>query len=244
MKRILNVFWFAARGLYDEMFPLAGMGLLWFAMVVLPLYGVIWLVTALTPPLAVAIILLLIALIPAPPATAAMYHVAHYVAHERRIEFSYFWQGLKSYFGLSWKVGAILLVSGAILAIDVRFYLSSSNAIFAAVGFLGLWALLFWLAIQVYVFPLMVLQKDKSLKLILKNAALLTLAYPLFALGILIAAALATALSGVLVILLPTIWLPFVALLYSRATFSSLRQVEAFQQAKLELEEEPLEDKE
>ena len=76
-------------------------------------------------------------------------------------------------------------------------------------------------------------------EVMLKNASLLTLAYPLFALGILVVTALVTALSALLVfILLATVWMPFIAILNSRATMSSLQQVEGHKQRQEELESE------
>jgi hypothetical protein len=66
----------------------------------------------------------------------------------------------------------------------------------------------------------------------------LTLAYPFFALGILIGLLLLTALSVLLVILLPTLWMPLVTLLNNRALVSSLGQVEQYQQAQEELDRE------
>jgi len=118
----------------------------------------------------------------------------------------------------------------------VIFYLSSENLAFSVIGFLGIWALLFWLAVQVYLFPLMLMQEDNKVLLIVKNASLLALAYPLFALGILVVTLLATALSVLLIfILLATIWMPFVAVLNSRATVSSLDEVQAYRQRQEEL---------
>jgi uncharacterized membrane protein YesL len=242
MKRVLPIVWFALRGVYDELFPLAGMGLLWFGMTIVLPYGVFWLASQFIPVPAIVAVLVLISLIPAPPATAGLYYVATHIAREKRIEFNYYWQGFKSYLGLSWKIGAILLVSGAILVVDVMFYLNGANIFYTAIGFLGLWALLFWFTIQIYLFPLMIIQEDKSLKLILKNASLLTLAYPLFALGILIATILMTTVSVLLVILLATLWMPFVALLNSRATVSSLQEVESYRKRELELEAEQQEE--
>jgi len=238
MKRIFGVVWFAIRTTYDDLYTLVGMGVVWFAVAVLLPYGVFWLTATFIPILAVMIPAILISLIPAPPITAALYHVASHLAREKRIEFNYFWQGFRSYFGLSWKVAGVLLLIGALLTFDVVFYLRSENTIFSIIGFLGLWALAFWLAIQVYVFPLMVFQEDKSLKTILKNASLLTLAYPIFVLGILITIALATVLSGVLLILLPTLWMPFIAVLNCRALASSVDRVETYRKAQAELEEE------
>jgi uncharacterized membrane protein YesL len=238
MKRALGVTWFATRALYDELFPMAGMGLIWFTVAIVIPYGVFYL-TSLTSVIALMIVGVLLSLIPVPPITGALYYVASLIAREKRIEFGYLWQGFKSHFGLSWKIGGVILVSAIILVIDISFYFGSDNIVFSVIGFLGLWAVLFWLAIQIYLFPLSFIQEDKSLRLILKNASLLTLAYPVFALGILIVTVLATALSALLVfILLATLWMPFVAILNSRAAISSLQEVEDFRQRQSEIKEE------
>jgi uncharacterized membrane protein YesL len=139
-------------------------------------------------------------------------------------------------------VAGLLLAIGAILVVDVLFYLRSSNTLFAIIGFLGIWALVLWLAIQIYLFPLMIHQEDKRLGLILKNGSLLTLAYPFFALGIIIGIVLVTALSVLLIILLPTLWMPLVTLINNRALVSSLGEVEQYQQAQEELDQEAKEE--
>ena len=242
MKRVPGVIWFAIRNVYDELFPLSGMGLIWFVMAVVPPLGVLQLVATYLPNnVALGIVLLLISMIPGPPATAALYYVTSLMAREKRIEFNYFWQGLKTYYWRSWIVAGVLLVIGVILVVDVVFYLRSSNTFFAIIGFIGIWALALWLAIQIYLFPLMIHQEDKRLRLIFKNGSLLTLAYPFFALGILIGIVLVTALSGLLIILLPTLWMPLVTLINNRALVSSLGEVEQYQQAQEELEQEEAE---
>jgi uncharacterized membrane protein YesL len=239
MKRVPSVVWFAIRNIYDELFPLSGMGVIWFVMAVVPPLGIFELTRTYLPnnP-ALGIVLILISLIPAPPATAALYYVTSFIARQKRIEFNYFWQGLKTYFWRSWAVAGVLLVIGVILVVDVMFYLRSSNTLFAIIGFLGIWALALWLVIQIYLFPLMIHQEDKRLLSIFKNGSLLTLAYPFFALGILLAMVLFTAASVLLIILLPTLWMPFVTLLNNRALVSSLGEVERYQQAQEELDQE------
>lgn len=238
MRRIFPVAWFAMRALYDELFLMAGMGLIWFLVAIAVPYGVYYL-ASLSGSIALIIIGVLIALIPVPPITGALYYVATHIAREKRIEFVYLWTGLKSYFWQSWKIGGIILLSGVILVVDVWFYFNYPSIVAAAIGFLGLWVLVFWAAIQIYLFPLTLLQEDQRLLLILKNAALLTLAFPLFALGILVVMALATALSALLLfVLLATVWMPFIAILGSRATISSLEEVDAIRQRQAEIEQE------
>jgi hypothetical protein len=238
MKRALKVAWFTIRAVYDELFLLGGMGIIWFLASILLPYGVLALLTLLSP-LAGLIGALLAFLIVAPPVTGGVYYVATHIAREKRIEFGYLWEGIKTFAGPSWVIGGIVVASGAILIVDVVFYLTSENTVFAVIGFLGLWALLFWITVQVYLMPLAIMQNDKRIRVILKNASLLTLAYPFYALVILVVALLVTALSVALVfVLLATLWMPFVAVLFSRATRSSLNEVEAYRQRQAELEQE------
>jgi uncharacterized membrane protein YesL len=238
MKRLFSILWFSMRGIYEDLFVLLGIGGLWLVMAVLLPSGMFWLTSTLMLPTAIAIVLNIASLVLVPPATAAVYHVTSHIARKKRVEFGYFWQGFKAYFWHSWKVAGVLIVIGAILAVDVLFYLNNSgNTLFLVVGLIGLWILAFWLGIQVYLFPLMVVQEDKSLKLLLKNASLLTLSYPFFAFTICIVLLLVTALSILLPVLF-LLWMPFVSLLNNRALTSSLEQVEAFQKTRRELEEE------
>jgi hypothetical protein len=229
-RRALNVTWFALRATYGELFPLTGMGFIWFlAAVGLPL-GVAGL-TAQTLPWQASMALTALSLILAPPVTAALYHVAWYLAHERRIEFVYFWHGFKEYFGWSWKVSGVMLVVGAILVADVLFFYRPEGGTFALVGLIiMLWVLAFWLAIQVYLFPLMIALEEKKLGRIFKNSAQLVIVFPLFCLLIVLIALLSTALSVVLILLLVSIWMPFIAILFSRAFVSSWDEAVRIQQ--------------
>jgi hypothetical protein len=238
MRRVLAVTWFALRAAYDELFLLTIAGLLWFILVLVIPFALFWLINKFVAIPWVTIVAVLASLIPAPPATAALYYVAHHLANRRVVRFGDLLEGFRTYLVPSFKIAGLLLVSGAVLVGDVVFYLNTQSTLFAILGLLGLWALAFWLGIQVYLFPLLISQEDKSLKLILKNASLLTLAYPFFSLGIWIVVVLATVVSALAVILLGTLWMPFIALLNSRALISSLDQVERFREQQREIERE------
>ena len=229
LRRTWNVVWFAIRTAYEDAFVLSGMGLLWFLMAVgLPM-GVYLLTVELLPPV-VSMVLTALSFVLAPPATAAVFHVAWYLARERRIEFAYFWQGFREYLGSSWKVSGVMLVVLALLLADAYFFLQAQRSFFAILGFLMLWLLLFWLTIQVYLYPLLIALEEKRVGLMFRNAAQLVLAFPLFSFLTLLVALLSTALSVVLIVLLPTIWMPFVALLFSRAFVSSWDEAVRIQQ--------------
>jgi uncharacterized membrane protein YesL len=230
-RRALNVAWFALRGTYEELMILSGMGFLWFLMAVLLPYGVFVLTASFLPWPALALALTVLSLILLPPATAALFHVAWYLAHEKRIEFGYFWQGFKEYFWSSWKVSGIMLVALAIVVADAFFFLRAQSTLFAILGFIMLWVLLFWLAIQVYLYPLLVALEEKRLALMFKNAAQLVLAFPFFCLLMLLAALILTALSVVLFLPVATFGMPMIALLFSRAFVSSWNEAVSVQQA-------------
>lgn len=239
MRRVLSVARFALRAVYDDLFLLAAIGLFWFAVAFALPYGALRLTASVLSPLGTAIATV-IALVPALPVTGALYAVAMRIAQEKRATFSHFWQGITQHFFLSLKLGGVILVSGMILIVDVLFYLTSGVPAFTVLGLLGLWGLLLWMAVQIHLFPMALLLEEPRLSTILKNGGALTLAYPFFALGILLVAALATALSLLLLlILLATLWMPFLAVLNCRATLSSLEEVKAYQARNVETRREP-----
>jgi len=238
VKRALSVTRSALRALYDELFALAGMGMIWFAVAVVFPYSVLWLATRMLPPTG-AVIAALVALLPGLPVSGGLYYVAVQIAREKRFAFALFWEGIKEHYLLSLKVGGVILASGVVLFVDAFFYLNAGTLPLTVIGFLGLWGLLFWAAAQIYLFPMAFLLEEPRLGLILKNAGALVFAYPFFALGILLVMALATTISLLLLlILVATAWMPFIALLSSRATLSSIDEVKSFRARSAKISEE------
>jgi hypothetical protein len=194
--------------------------------------------TRMLPP-AGTMLAVLAALVASLPVTGGLYYVAVQIAREQRFAFSLFWEGIRDHYLLSLKLGSVILVSGIILFVDAFFYLNSGVLPLTVLGFFGLWGLLFWAAAQIYLFPMAFLLKEPRLSLILKNAAALVFAYPVFALAILLIMALVTAVSLLLLlILVATAWMPFLALLSSQATLSSIDEVERFRARSAEIREE------
>ena len=177
MRRALSVAWFSLRAVGDEMLTLAGMGLIWFLVAIAAPYGLTWL-ARLAGSRALFVFALVLSLIPVPPITGALFYVASYIAREKRIEFGYFWRGFRAYFWQSWQVGGVILVSGAVLALDVYFYLNAGALVFTIIGFLGLWALVLWAAAQIYLFPMTFAFETPSLRRTLRNSLSLVFASP------------------------------------------------------------------
>jgi uncharacterized membrane protein YesL len=236
MKRALTVGWFAIRGVYEDILPLSGMGFLWFLAAVLLPYGGLYLAATLQS-LWAAVPIVLASLVLAPPVTAALYHVCRYLARERAIRFSYFWEGLKTYFWPSLKVAGLMLLAGALLVVDALFFFRIGNALFAILGFLLLWVFVFWVAIQVYLFPLLIAMEEKRLWPVFKTSGQLALAFPVFTLLMLLLAVLGTVVSFLTLIPLLTVWMPFVTLLFSRSLISSWQEVGRLQEGYREADE-------
>jgi hypothetical protein len=131
-----------------------------------------------------------------------------------------------------------MLVALAILVADTYFFFRAEGTFFAILGFIMLWVLLFWFAIQVYLYPLLIALEEKRLGLMFRNSAQLVMAFPFFCLLMLIVALLLTALSAVLFVPVATFWMPLIALLFSRAFASSWNEAVSIQQAHQESDKE------
>lgn len=109
-----------------------------------------------------------------PPATLALFYVGNRIAHGEPSDAGDFVQGLRRYFGLGWRWG---LLNGAVLFLlagDVILtnHLSQSDLARLAQG-LYLALLGVWLLLQLYTLPFLFEQETPSLKLALRNSALM-----------------------------------------------------------------------
>lgn len=229
MRRALHVMWFSIRAIYDDLFVLAGIGGLWLALSLFVPAGVFWL-TQFLPSSMMTNLLELGSFILVPPCTAAVYNVTSRIAREKQIEFMYFWQGFKAHWKTSYKITGVLGLSGSVIVLSALFYFNNSqNKVFLIAGILVLWFLVYWLCVQIYVWPLIILQQEKRVTVMIKNASSLMLAFPFFTLLIAIVIILVTVLSIALPFLL-LFWMPFVSILSCRAFESSLQQIDIVKQ--------------
>ena len=154
--------WRSFVGFYSELFLLLGLSLLWwvtggiavgliivFGFPLLQVGGPFWLAPLLA--------------IPAGPATAAMAFVARRVARELHVDRSFYWDGWKAYWRKALALNAISMVILALLLLNLIFYFTRTNVLQALALF---WAYLivFWLSVQVYLFPVLVGLKEPSIR--------------------------------------------------------------------------------
>ncbi|MGI6207076.1 MAG: DUF624 domain-containing protein [Anaerolineae bacterium] len=195
MTDALKVIGRSLRDWWDEMFLMVGVNLVW---------G-----------------LLAIALVTLFPASMGAYYLTNEKAHGRRVEFDYFWQGFRRYFGQAWALGAINVVFTGLLLTNIWWY-SQLPQPFNLLGILWVYALIVWLGALLYVFPLALEQEDKRLLLIYRNALTLAIGRPLFTLVVgLLSLVLLVASIGIPPLLL-LVYIPLSALISNHATIDSL----------------------
>ena len=146
----------------------------------LPLLGGAIVRIAPSPP---SLLAFLASLIFIPPSFGGLFHAARKFADGYNIGPRDFLQGMRTYFGRAWALAAVDLLGGGIIALNFWFYLRQPNTAFKLIALLFLYVILFWLALQPYLFGLLVFQRDKRLVTTFRNASLLVLAnigYTLF----------------------------------------------------------------
>ena len=214
MKNVLRIYWWALKKTYEELFTIAGINLAWLAIgfglpTAVSYFGLPWL----------PIVLLLFLL---PPPTAGVYYYAHELSRDRWASFSVFWEGTKKYLVKSWLVAWLGALVAVILAANIWFYggFEGGWVIWVQAFFLSL--LVYWIATQLYLFPMLLSLEEGKLLLAIRNAALLVVTNPLFTL--LLALLLAATIVLSVVVVLPAVFLTavLVTLVANRAVVQLL----------------------
>jgi hypothetical protein len=126
--------------------------LLWEEWILLILFNLLWLLAWLT-------ILL------GPPATFAVYHVAHRTVEGRKILFGDLLAGIRRYFVLSWLWMLANLFVVLVLFYAYLFYAEGTHLLAQIAQMIMLVGLLVWVALQFYTVPSLMAQEEKSLRL-------------------------------------------------------------------------------
>lgn len=176
----IRAFWLALKGLWEEFFPMTAAALAGF--------------------------LLLLPVVTSPLAFAGHYALADEIADEKSVSWRTWWAGARRYWRQSTIWLGLYVVMVVLLVTNLRFY--ARLGVSWAPLLQGVWLTLFllWVAVNLFVMPLYLLQTDRRLRLAYRNAALLTVSDPLTTVVLL-------ALLGFLFILLNQIALPLLLLL-------------------------------
>lgn len=191
----LSTVWFGLRTTYEELFPVAGVNLTWLGIAFVAPVGLAYFHPA----------FLLLLLVTFPPPTAGALYYANRIAHEKSAGFSDFWEGTKKYAVKSWIFGTLDIAALGLLILNFWFYgqvFDGAWVIWVQSVFVAL--TVYWLALQIYIWPMLLELKEEKLRVAVRNAAILAFSNPLMTLIIGLALILIIALS--LAVTLPAIF--------------------------------------
>lgn len=215
----MRAFTIAARAIlsfYNDMFVLIAMSLLWwvtggifvgaaggFALVLFTGGGPWWIAPLIA--------------IPGGPAIIALASVVRQTVRGRAPDRQDYLDALRA----NWKAGLALHALGmvvlSLLLLNLIFYAFQANITLRVLSVAWAYLVLFWASIQLYVYPFYLALEAPSLGHALRMAALAAFANPLFSALILAIAAVLTAISVVLAVLVFIVWPALLSLLSEHA---------------------------
>jgi uncharacterized membrane protein YesL len=137
------------------------------------------------------------------PAMGGLYYAMLSLVKENRADWGTVWEGFKKHWWLSLRWGFLVFFGDLILIANIWFYftLTQQWAIFALVACSFL--LVFWIAINQFSFPLLLLQEEKKIFLAIRNGYVIVMRKPLEALKVMALNLLITIVS----VLMPPLWI-------------------------------------
>ncbi len=183
---------------------------------------------ALIPLIILNVIWFLISLpiVTAIPATGGLIYATNKLANGHSANWRTLLEGFRLYFWRSWIIGIANVLLVAIFSTNFIFYsFADSEWVVWARGMIIVLAL-FWLAVQIYMFPLLIEQEHPRTQLALRNSLVIIIKRPLFTLGVTLGIALLA--WGTTIIIQPA-WIFITAsacaFFANQATISSIAKI-------------------
>lgn len=229
MARAFRTFWVALCDLVDELWVLMVCNLIW-SLICLPLLlltlvlfsqGFVWL----TIGSGLLAVLLLAA------TTVGLYNVAWRVAEGRAIHVRDFFEGMRRYMLVSWRTTGLWGSGLLIMLVNVQFYSRLSNLFGMVLTAFWLAALLIWLSMLLYLFPLLLIRPKTRWWVHMRYAFALVMGRPLFTLVTLALMLLVTLLTALLPVLPLVVTVVLLAQWSMRAALLLLKEAEAYHAA-------------
>ncbi|HEY3080080.1 MAG TPA: hypothetical protein VGM69_09255 [Chloroflexota bacterium] len=239
MGKGLRAVWLGITDAYGELFPVVGMNLVWLLLSTpIAAIGLVFIVIGVgTASIAedarqavtgVLVVLMLVLLTIGPnPAAAGIHLWANRLAKEERVEFSLFWEGLRTYWWKALRLFLISMVGFVLLSVNALFYLRSETQILQLFGIVWLYAIYFWTSMQIYQLPLLIEQEDKRLRLVLRNSFFLALSNFGTTIVVVVICTVLTVISLGLTLLIALVTGAVVALICTRALHLLLERYRA-----------------
>ena len=145
------------------------------------------------------------------PAMVGMYGLVRELARGEGANWGLFWQTTRQYWLPSLILWVISLAATLLLLSSMIFYMSAENQILQFIGYAWLYGIVLWLAMQMYLLPLLLEQERFSIPRLYRNALVVAVAKPLLALAIMIVNTILLIAGAFTVIGLPMVALPLMA---------------------------------
>jgi len=220
-----TILWKSAVDVYSELFPMVGMNVLWLLLSI-PVVVVVTLVLILfkVPGELALPISLLFALLAPSPSSVGIHNYVNQQVKEERVEFELFWSGLRRFWRPSLMLLGIGVFGTALLSVNLVFYLTSPLTVLHYFGILWLYAILLWIVMMLYMNPLLVEQENKSVKLIVRNAFLLSVDNVVPSLVLVVILVLLSAVSIGITLLVALLTASYASSVETRAVLSYLEK--------------------
>ncbi|MCB0186975.1 MAG: hypothetical protein KDE31_22065 [Caldilineaceae bacterium] len=166
----------------------------------------------------------LIPVVTIPMVIMGMHSVANRLANYKRVDNSFFWEGLRTNIGRGWILFLVSLLIPAAIIFNIWFYLNSEGWV-ATIGFAWFWLLILALSTGQYVFPLIWQQDEPDVRLALRNSVLLALRYPLYSLFMLVFQIILLAISAGLTLPLVLLYPAMIAVTQNFALTGILQEM-------------------
>jgi len=199
MSESIRVIWEGLQDAFDSMAELVIVNILW--------------------------VLLTVPVITAPAALAGAYYMTNLIAHRKPVSWRTFFEGFRQFFWLSWGWALANLLAGFIVYSNFVFYKQFSGNWVAYVQGIALGAGLLWLVLQVYIFPLLIEQEDRRLRIAIRNSVVLLVSSPGLALLLIVLLGLVAGLSLLLQVPLLIITVSFSTFLANWCALHALESV-------------------
>lgn len=215
---IFSVLKFTFKTFYEDLFKLALLSIIWFVISSLLLFTIFiglrsgW------------YFILLLPLIFLGPVFLSFLNGADQIINKGRVSFKSFFDFFKENFGRGFLVFAISVILYIIFAVDLRFFLikGQANIWLLAFAFLFAYLIIYFSVYQAYLWSLLVIQKNRSLKEIFKNSLVLSLDNIIFSLIWFLAIFLLTIILTIIGIGLPLGFIGIIGLLMLQGTKTML----------------------
>ena len=223
-----RILWRSLVDVYESLFPMVGMNLLWIVISVPVFFLATLIFMALGLPSIWAFSAALLLGVMAPnPASVGIHNYANQLVKEERVEFDLYWSGLRTLWRQSLALSAIGIAGICLLGVNINFYLTNDAQILHYFAILWIYGLIFWSMMLLYMNALLVEQENKSIRLVVRNAFLLTLDNLVPSLVIIIILTIVSVVSIGVTLLVALVGGSFVAVVETRAVLVYLDKYRA-----------------